>query len=306
MLGRGYHARVDIPGRVGPHVRVARPLGPQPLPAAALAERPGAGRFADAVVLGAADTSDPAGVADTVAAAGLLARRLRRPVRHGFAGPAEASLSDVVAELRERGARSVAVASYLLARPLPRPGRRRGRGRRRRAGGRARRGGAADPPPLRRGGRRHRVAPDVRPPARAGHRKAAGSGTRRLPANLIAGRRSTGSARTGQPCRTSRPDRWRPAGSALALTHDGRVEDRRRPATGAETARAPPVVRQGPAPVSQVSWRSRAAAGRCSGAAAWTATPSRAGGSARGSARGACRSRPACAACRRTARTASP
>lgn len=115
MLGRGYHARIDIPGRVGPHVRVSRPLGPHPLLAAALAERLGTGRFADAVVLGAAGTSDPAGVEDAVAAAGLLGRRLHRPVRHGFVSAAEPSLPRVVAALRERGARSVAVASYLLA-----------------------------------------------------------------------------------------------------------------------------------------------------------------------------------------------
>lgn len=115
MLGRGYHARIDIPGRVGPEVRVARPLGPHPLLGAALAERLGAGRFADAIVLGAAGTSDPAGVEDAVAATGLLGRRLRRPVRHGFVSAAKPSLPDVVAKLRERGARSVAIASYLLA-----------------------------------------------------------------------------------------------------------------------------------------------------------------------------------------------
>lgn len=115
MLGRGHHARVDIPGRVGPRVRVARPLGPHPLLAAALAERLGAARFADAVVLGAAGTSDPCGAEDATAAAGLLGRRLRRPVRHGFVSAAEPALPDVVAALRARGARSVAVAAYLLA-----------------------------------------------------------------------------------------------------------------------------------------------------------------------------------------------
>ena len=55
-----------------------------------------------------------------------------------------------------------------------------------------------------------------------------------------------------------------------------------------------------------VSWRSRAAAGRGSGDAAWTATASRADGSARGSGRVRGRSRPACAGCRRRGRTAWP
>lgn len=115
MLGRGYHSLVDIPGRTGPDAVVARPLGPHALLARALADRLRTTPPADAVVLGAAGTSDPSGRADVRAAARLLSRRLGRPVAHGFAASAEPSLPAVVGDLRRRGARRVAVASYLLA-----------------------------------------------------------------------------------------------------------------------------------------------------------------------------------------------
>jgi sirohydrochlorin ferrochelatase len=116
MLGRGYHSLVDIPGRIGRRARISRPLGPHSLLARALADRlREAPYLADAVVLGAAGTSDPAGAADVDAAARLLGRRLRRTVRYGFAASAGPSLPEVVRGLRLRGARRVAVASYLLA-----------------------------------------------------------------------------------------------------------------------------------------------------------------------------------------------
>ncbi|WP_329259766.1 sirohydrochlorin chelatase [Actinoallomurus sp. NBC_01490] len=115
MLGRGYHSLVDIPGRTGPGAVVARPLGPHALLARALADRLRATPPADAVVLGAAGTSDPSGMADVRAAARLLGWHLGRPVAHGFAASAEPSLTDVVGDLRRRGARRVVIASYLLA-----------------------------------------------------------------------------------------------------------------------------------------------------------------------------------------------
>jgi sirohydrochlorin ferrochelatase len=93
----------------------ARPLGPHSLLGAALVDRLATGRSADAVVLGAAGSSDPAGVSDVRVAARLLARRLGRPVPYGFVAAGEPSLAEVVGELRARGARHVAVASYLLA-----------------------------------------------------------------------------------------------------------------------------------------------------------------------------------------------
>jgi len=121
MLARGYHALIDIPGRVErvcPQAVMARPLGPHGMLAAALADRlggPAAPGRGDAVVLGAAGSSDPAGIADVRAAARLLARRLRRPVPYGFVAAGGPALAEVVAEQRARGAGRVAVASYLLA-----------------------------------------------------------------------------------------------------------------------------------------------------------------------------------------------
>ncbi|HEX6469637.1 MAG TPA: CbiX/SirB N-terminal domain-containing protein [Streptosporangiaceae bacterium] len=117
VLAGGYHARDDIPGRVAGRrdAVVARPLGPHALLAAALADRLGAARRADAVVLGAAGSARPAGVIDVRLAARLLARRLRRPVPYGFVAAGRPALPDVVAGLRRSGARRVAVASYLLA-----------------------------------------------------------------------------------------------------------------------------------------------------------------------------------------------
>jgi sirohydrochlorin ferrochelatase len=124
ILARGHHAQTDIPERVahsrgpsrpGGEVVTARPLGPHALLAAALADRLGPARHADAIVLGAAGSSHPAGVVDVRVAARLLARRLRRPVPYGFVAAGPPALPDVVADLRRRGARRVAVAAYLLA-----------------------------------------------------------------------------------------------------------------------------------------------------------------------------------------------
>jgi len=125
LLGRGYHALVDIPGRVErlrPDAVVSGPLGPSAMLAGAVADRllaglPGGPRLlrSDAVVLGAAGSSDPAGVADVRAAARLLSRRLRRPVPFGFVAAGGPPLAGVVAEQRASGAGRVLVASYLLA-----------------------------------------------------------------------------------------------------------------------------------------------------------------------------------------------
>ncbi|MEU9025331.1 CbiX/SirB N-terminal domain-containing protein [Actinomadura sp. NPDC048394] len=129
LLGRGYHALIDIPERAGrllPGAVTARPLGPDALLADALAGRLGAmpsvrrgdggpPRPRDTVVLGAAGSADPAGAEDVRAAARLLARRLRRPVPYGFVAAGGPPLDEVVAERRRCGAERVVVASYLLA-----------------------------------------------------------------------------------------------------------------------------------------------------------------------------------------------
>ncbi|GIH24758.1 cobalamin biosynthesis protein CbiX [Acrocarpospora phusangensis] len=118
LLAGGYHAHVDLPAvvaRVRPDARVAGPLGPHPLLTSVLARRLAqAGlRPGDAVVLGAAGSSDPAALDDVRAAARLLSVRLSRPVTAAFAAGGTPTLADALT--RARSAPRVAVASYLLA-----------------------------------------------------------------------------------------------------------------------------------------------------------------------------------------------
>ena len=132
LLSTGYHVKVDLPRMVaaaGERVRLAPALGPHPLLAEALHARLGevGWRSGEAVVLGAAGSSDPAGVADVEAMAGLLSARLGAPVSTGFASAARPSVAEAVAAARGSPtsatgtpatgtpAPRVAVASYLLA-----------------------------------------------------------------------------------------------------------------------------------------------------------------------------------------------
>lgn len=121
LLAGGYHVHVDLPHVVAetrPDAVVARQLGPHPLLASALAGRLArAGlRPADAVVLGAAGSADPAALDDVRAAARLLSVRLARPVTAAFATSGTPSLTDAVAAAARRATgRRVAIASYLLA-----------------------------------------------------------------------------------------------------------------------------------------------------------------------------------------------
>ncbi|KAB2339468.1 sirohydrochlorin chelatase [Actinomadura rudentiformis] len=125
LLARGYHALIDIPGRaerLHPGLVTSRPLGPDGMLADAMIDRMTAAlaggeppRRTDAVVLGAAGSSDPAGVADVRAAARILARRLRRPVPYGFVAADGPVLAEMVEERRREGADRVLAASYLLA-----------------------------------------------------------------------------------------------------------------------------------------------------------------------------------------------
>ncbi|WP_127507134.1 sirohydrochlorin chelatase [Actinoplanes solisilvae] len=148
LLSTGYHVRVDIADAVaGTPIPVSRPLGPDDvLLDSLLRHLPPA----DAVVLAAAGSSDPAWRADIDRLATQVANavfpsghRLPRPPRDVGAEPRperqeEAGLStggaaagcsvdigyvsgpgprvpDVVADLRRRGARRIAIAAYLLA-----------------------------------------------------------------------------------------------------------------------------------------------------------------------------------------------
>ncbi|MFC7388400.1 sirohydrochlorin chelatase [Sphaerisporangium rhizosphaerae] len=120
LLAGGYHVHIDLPAvvaRARPDALVARPLGPHALLTSLLARRlASAGlRPTDAVVLGAAGSSDPAAVADVRAAARLLSVRLARPVTAAFASAAAPSLAQAMERLRSGPAPRVVLASYLLA-----------------------------------------------------------------------------------------------------------------------------------------------------------------------------------------------
>ncbi|MGW4947148.1 sirohydrochlorin chelatase [Actinoplanes sp. NPDC004185] len=112
LLSAGYHVRVDIAEAVAANDAVATaPLGPDPLLVRSL-ERGIAGAGADAVVLAAAGSSDPAWRADIAGVAAQLGAHV------AYASGAELRVPEVVARLREQGARRIAVAAYLLAEGL--------------------------------------------------------------------------------------------------------------------------------------------------------------------------------------------
>ncbi|MFI7453269.1 sirohydrochlorin chelatase [Nonomuraea sp. NPDC049714] len=120
LLAGGYHVHIDLPNAIAEHrpdALIAPKLGPHPLLTEALARalaRSGL-RATDAVILGAAGSSDPAGLADVRAAAHLLALRLGRPVTAAFASAGAPTLEEAMERLRPGPAARVAVASYLLA-----------------------------------------------------------------------------------------------------------------------------------------------------------------------------------------------
>ncbi|MEW9551651.1 sirohydrochlorin chelatase [Nonomuraea sp. NPDC050783] len=120
LLAGGYHVHIDLPEVIAGHrpdAVVAGWLGPHRLLTGVLARRlAGAGlRDTDAVVLGAAGSSDPAALADVRAAARLLAGRLARPVTAAFASAGSPSLEEAVDRLGAGPAARVAIASYVLA-----------------------------------------------------------------------------------------------------------------------------------------------------------------------------------------------
>lgn len=119
LLAAGYHVRVDVAGAValGDGLAVAaRALGPDPVLIDVLAARlAGCGlRPEDAVVLGAAGSTDPAAVADVEQVAADLGERLGRPVTTGYLAAAEPSVEDAVRRARA-GGRPVALATFLLS-----------------------------------------------------------------------------------------------------------------------------------------------------------------------------------------------
>ncbi len=118
FLGTGYHVQVDVPQAavLAGNVITTAALGPAPQVLTAVRERLlESGVRPDAVVLGAAGSSDPLSRAEAAAAAALLENGLGIPVRVGFLSAAEPAVCEVVRRFREAGCRRIAIASYLLA-----------------------------------------------------------------------------------------------------------------------------------------------------------------------------------------------
>jgi sirohydrochlorin ferrochelatase len=119
FLAAGYHVHVDIAGaaaRVG-DVAVGDALGPSALLVDLLLDRLGEAGVGphDAVVLGAAGSSDDRSDASVRRMAAALSGVLDRPVHVAYGAARLPSVPARVAELRTAGARRVVVASYLLA-----------------------------------------------------------------------------------------------------------------------------------------------------------------------------------------------
>ncbi|GAA2611484.1 sirohydrochlorin chelatase [Paractinoplanes durhamensis] len=110
LLSAGYHVRVDIADAVaGTRFPVTAPLGPDDVLLDSLTRHL---PDADAVVLAAAGSSDPAWRASVQALAGELGAHV------GYVSGSEPTVAAVVAGLREQGARRIAIAAYLLAEGL--------------------------------------------------------------------------------------------------------------------------------------------------------------------------------------------
>ncbi|MEU8657839.1 sirohydrochlorin chelatase [Actinoplanes philippinensis] len=113
LLSAGYHVRVDIAEAVaGTGFPVTAPLGPDDVFLESL--RRNVPADADAIVLASAGSSDPLWVRGIrEVAAGLPGR-----VELGYTSGSGPRVADVVARLRAEGARTVAIAAYLLAEGL--------------------------------------------------------------------------------------------------------------------------------------------------------------------------------------------
>ncbi|MEO3841929.1 CbiX/SirB N-terminal domain-containing protein [Streptomyces sp. B22F1] len=121
LFARGHHVTRDIPDAVRaagvwPSARVAGPLGPHPLLAAALAGRLAeAGWRGDGVVLAAAGSRAAPAAADTAATAALLAGRLGVPVLPAYASAAAPTVAEAARALAARGCRRIGVACCFTA-----------------------------------------------------------------------------------------------------------------------------------------------------------------------------------------------
>jgi sirohydrochlorin ferrochelatase len=124
FLSRGYHVTSDIPAHVDasghPDVTVTEALGPGPQLMRVLADRlaESGWRRDDSVILAVAGTSDPGAQRDLhMMATGLSAITSSR-VELAFAATGTPRVDAAVESLRQRDARRVVVASYLLSEGL--------------------------------------------------------------------------------------------------------------------------------------------------------------------------------------------
>ncbi|WP_372341510.1 sirohydrochlorin chelatase [Nocardia sp. CC216A] len=124
FLASGYHVYQDVPREVAASahdaVAVTHAMGPDPALAAIMRMRLRAAgwRPGDAVVFAAAGSSDARARQDVRRAAGLLAEQIGGPVRTAYIATGAPRVPEVVAQVRESGARRVFIASYLLAHGL--------------------------------------------------------------------------------------------------------------------------------------------------------------------------------------------
>jgi sirohydrochlorin ferrochelatase len=124
FLSRGYHVTADIPAHVEtsghPDVTVTEALGPGPALVRVLADRlvESGWRPDDSVILAAAGTSDPTAQRDLHTMATGLSAITSSRVELAFAATGTPRVDEAVESLRQRGARRVVVASYLLSEGL--------------------------------------------------------------------------------------------------------------------------------------------------------------------------------------------
>lgn len=120
LLSTGLHVMTDVPAAAalssGP-VHIAAPLGPDRHLARAMTARlrEAGARWGDAVVLAAAGSTDPAGLADVQQAAQMLASEWGPWVDYACLSGAGPDVPAAVEHLRATGAGRVCVAPYLLA-----------------------------------------------------------------------------------------------------------------------------------------------------------------------------------------------
>ncbi|HEY6422293.1 MAG TPA: sirohydrochlorin chelatase [Pseudonocardiaceae bacterium] len=128
LLGRAFHADVDVPAAVsraaaarpGLDIAVADVLGPDPrLEATALRRLAEVGVWSDdpgtGVILAAAGSQQSPSNTAVAAVAQRLAQRTRWQVVPAFACAARPTVPDAIATLQASGARRIAVASWFIA-----------------------------------------------------------------------------------------------------------------------------------------------------------------------------------------------